>query len=69
MVSYNYHGTYGTRDVYKLTSSSSNFIFTVVMKVQGKPSVLANKFYLFDIGCLLHLKHKYHIDSAAWVLY
>ena len=43
IVIYNYHGTYGTRDAYKLTSSASNFIFTVVMKVQVKPSVLAKQ--------------------------
>ena len=47
----------------------SNFIFTVVMKVQVKPSVFANKFQLFDIGCLLHLKHKHHIDAASQILY
>ena len=28
-----------------------------------------NHILLFDIGCLLHLIHKYHIDDAALVLY
>ena len=56
---YIYHCSYGIHDAYILTSSTSNFIFAVVMKVQVKPSVFASKFQLFDIGCLLHLKHKY----------
>ena len=35
---------------YKLTSSSSTFIFTVVMKVRVKASVLMSKYYsYFDI--------------------
>ena len=39
------------------------------MKVQVEPSVFASKIQLFDIGSVLHLKHKYHIDTAAQVLY
>ena len=33
---YVYHCSCGSHDTYKLTSSTSNFIFTVVMKVRGK---------------------------------
>ena len=32
------------QDAYKSTASMSNFIFTVVMKVWVKPSVLVSKF-------------------------
>ena len=38
--------------------------FTVVMKVQVKPSVFARSSN-YDIDCLLHLKHKCHIDAAS----
>ena len=31
--------------------------------------MFTSKFGLFDKGYLLHLKHKYHIDTAAQVLY
>ena len=41
---YIYHCLYGTRDAYESTSSASNFIFTVAMKVRVKPSVFASKF-------------------------
>ena len=47
-----YHCSYGTHDTYKLTSSGSNFIFTVGMKVQVRLSVFVSKFQLFEIGCL-----------------
>ena len=40
---YIYHCLYGTRDTYRLTSSTSNFIFTVGIKILVKPSVLASK--------------------------
>ena len=36
--------SYGTHDTYKLTSVTSIFIFTLVMKVQVKVSVFASKF-------------------------
>ena len=42
-----------------------SFILIVVVKV----SVSTSKFYVFDIGCSLHLKHKNCIDAAALVLY
>ena len=45
-------------DAYKLTSSASNFIFTVDLNVWIKPLVFMSKFYLFDIGYLLQLKHE-----------
>ena len=51
-----YHCSYGTRDAYKLTSSASNFIFTVVMKMRVKLSVFVSKFQLFDIGCLFRCR-------------
>ena len=35
------------------------------MNVQVKPSVFVSKFELFNIGHLLHMKHKYYIDAAA----
>ena len=55
--------------MYKSTSSASNFIFTLVMKVRVEPSVFASELQLFDVGSMLHLKHKYRIDTAARVLY
>ena len=62
------HCSYGTSDAYKSTSSTSNFIFIVVMKVWVKSSVFTSKFQLFEIGRLLHLKHKYCINATAQVL-
>ena len=41
---YTYHFLDGTCDAYKLIFSTANFIFTVFMKVQVKPSVFASKF-------------------------
>ena len=41
---YTYHCLDGTCDAYKLIFSAANFIFTVVMKVQVKPSVFVSKF-------------------------
>ena len=43
-ICYIHHCLYGTGDAYKFISSSSIFIFTVVMKVLVKPSVFASKF-------------------------
>ena len=57
------HCLYGTHETFKLTSSASNFIFAMVIKVRVKPSVFASKFYHFDIGHLLHLKH-----NTIWTL-
>ena len=68
-ICYIHHCLYGTSDAYKFISSTSKFIFTVVMKVLVKPSVFLSKFQLFSIGCLLYLKHKYCIDTTAQVFY
>ena len=63
------HMKHMSRDAYKSTSSISNFIFTVIMKEWVKVSSVRKQVVLFDIGRLLHLKHKYHIDATTWVLY
>ena len=65
-VCYFYHCSHGTCDTNKQTSGTSNFNLTVVMMCQCLP---LSSSYIFDIGYLLHLKHKYYIDSIAWVLY
>ena len=64
-ICYIYHCLYGIRDAHRSTSSASNFIFTVALKVLVKPLVFASKLQLCDVGRLLHLKHRYRIDAAA----
>ena len=42
---------------------NSRGLYSSRPQVQVKPSVIARKFWLIDIGCLLHLKHKYHMGT------
>ena len=46
-----------------------NGLLVLLISIFYSESVFAGKFQLFDIGCLLHLKHKYCIDATTQVLY